>query len=86
MKDVHSWVQPLQVVALGLIKFLDMLLKHGENAAGGITGFELVGERVRERIRLSTFFVHFQGIIEYWLEVGRCGSGVSVRHKGKVRN
>ena len=47
MKDVHSWVQPLQVVGLGLIKLLDMLLKYSENAAGGVTGFELVGERVR---------------------------------------
>ena len=64
MKDVHSWVQPLQVVALGLIKFLDMLLKHGENAASGIAGFEPVGERVGERIHLGTFFVHFQGIVK----------------------
>ena len=86
MKDVHSWVEPLQVVGLGLIKLLDMLLKHGESAASGITGFEPVGERVRERIDLGTFFVHFQGIIEKWLESGRCGSGVSVRHKREVRN
>ena len=53
MKDVHSWVQPLQVVGLGLIKLLDMLLKHGENAVGGIAGFESVCERVRERIHLD---------------------------------
>ena len=86
MKDVHSWVQPLQVVALGPIKLLDILLKHGENAAGGITGFEPVGKRVRERIDLGTFFVRFQGIIENLSEVGRCGSGVSVRHKGEVKN
>ena len=86
MKNVHSWVQPLQVVGLGPINLLDILLKHGENAAGGIAGFEPVGERVRERIRLGTFFVHFQGIIENESEVGRCGGGVSVRHKGEVRN
>jgi hypothetical protein len=86
MKDVHSWVQPLQVVGLGLIKLLDILLKHGENAAGGIAGFESVCERVRERIHFCTFFVHFQGIIENESEIGRCGSGVSVRHKGEVRN
>ena len=64
MKDVHSWVQPLQVVGLGLIKLLDMLLKHGENAASRLAGFEAVGERMRERIDLGTFFVRFQGIIE----------------------
>ena len=82
MKDVHSRVQPLQVVGLGLIKLLEVLLKHGENAASRIAGFEPVGERVRERIDLGTFFVRFQGIIENWSEVGRCGSRVSVRHKG----
>ena len=71
---------------MGPIKLLDILLKHGESAAGGIAGFELVGERVRERIHLGTFFVHFQGIIENWSEAGQCGSGVSVRHKGEVRN
>ena len=70
MKDVHSRVQPLQVVGLGLIKLLDVLLKHGENAASGIARFEPVGERVRERIDLGTFFVRFQGIIENWSEVG----------------
>jgi hypothetical protein len=86
MKDVHSRVQPLQVVGLGLIKPLDMVLKHGENAASGIAGFEAVGERVGERIDLGTFFVRFQGIIENQSEVRRCGSGVSVRHKGEVRN
>ena len=64
MKDVHSWIQPLQVVALGVIKLLDMVLKHVENTASGIAGIEPVGERVRERIELGTFFVRFQGIIE----------------------
>ena len=58
-------MQPLQVGALGLIKLLDILLKHGESAAGGTAGFEPVGEGVRERIRLGTFFVRFQGIIKY---------------------
>jgi hypothetical protein len=86
MKDVHSWVEPLQVVGLGLIKLLDMLLKHGESAASGITGFEPVGERVRERIHLGTFFVRFQGIIENESEVGGCGSSVGVRHKEELRN
>jgi hypothetical protein len=86
MKDVHGWVQPLQVVALGRIKLLDILLKHGENAAGGIAGFEAVGEWVRERIDLGTLFVRFQGIVENQSEVGLCGSGVSARHKREVRN
>jgi hypothetical protein len=81
MKDVHS-----QVVALRLIKLLDMLLKHGENAASGLAGFETVGERVRERIDFCTFFVRFHGIVENELEVGLCGSGMSARHMGGVRN
>ena len=86
MKDVHSWVQPLRVVGLGLIKLLNMLLKYGENAASGITDFDEVGKRVRERIDLGTFFVRFQGIIENESEVGGCGSSVSVRHKEEVRD
>jgi hypothetical protein len=64
MKDVHSWVQPLRVVALRLIEFLDLLLKHGENAVGRIAGFEPVSERVCEKILLCAFFVRFQGIVK----------------------
>jgi hypothetical protein len=63
-KDVHSWVQPSRIAALRLIEVLGLLLKHGENAASRIAGFEPVGERVRERIHLGPFFVRFQGIIE----------------------
>jgi hypothetical protein len=64
MKDVHSWVQPLSVVALRLVEFLDLLLKHGENATSRIAGFEPVSERMREKIVLCAFFVRFQGIFE----------------------
>jgi hypothetical protein len=64
MKDVHCWVQPLGVVALRLIEFLDLLLKHGANAASRIAGFEPVSERVREKIVLCAFFVRFQGILK----------------------
>ena len=81
MKDIHSWAQPLHAVALRLIELLDLLLKHSENAASRIAGFEPVGERVGEKIVLCACFVRLQGIFENWLEVGRCGSGVSVRHK-----
>jgi hypothetical protein len=64
MKDAHSWVQPLRIAALRLVELLDLLLKHGENAASRIAGLEPVSERVRERILLRAFFVRFQGIIE----------------------
>ena len=64
MKDIHSWVQPLRVVALRLIELLDLLLKHGENAASRIAGFEPVSEWVRKKIVLRAFFVRLQGIIE----------------------
>jgi hypothetical protein len=83
MKDLHSWVQPLLIVASRLIELLELLLKHGENATGQIAGFDPVGERVREKILPGALFVHFQGIIENELEVGQCGSRVSVRHKGE---
>jgi len=64
MKDVHSWVQPLCVVWLRLVEFLDLLSKHGENAASRIADFEPVSERVREEILLCAFFVRFHGIVE----------------------
>ena len=81
MKNVHSWVEPLRVVALRLIEFLGLLLKHGENAASRFAGFKLASKRVREKIVLCAFFVRFQGIIENKLDVWRCGILVSVRHK-----
>jgi hypothetical protein len=64
MKDIHSWAQPLGVVALRLVELLDLLSKNGENAVSRITGFEPVGERVREGVPLCAFFVRFQCIIE----------------------
>jgi hypothetical protein len=86
MEDVHSGVQPLRIAALRPIEFLNLLLKRGENTTGRITVFEPVGEWVREEIVLCAFFVRVQGIIENYFEVGRCGSRVSVRHQGQVRN
>jgi hypothetical protein len=64
MKDIHSWAQPLRVAALRLIELRDLLSKNGENAASRIAGFKPLGERVREKIVLCTFFVRFQGIVE----------------------
>jgi hypothetical protein len=49
---------------------------------GERAGLEPVCEWVLKKILLCALFVRFQGIIENWLEVGRCGSRVSVRHKG----
>ena len=59
-----------------------MLLEHGENATGRIAGLEPVGEWVLKKILLCALLVRFQGIVENWLEVGRCGSRVDVRHEG----
>ena len=70
MKDVHSWVEPLRVVALRLIEFLDQFMKHGENAASRIAAFEALSERVCEKVLLCAFFVRCQSIIENELEVG----------------
>ena len=61
-----------------------MLLKHGENTTSRIAGFETVDERVREKIFLCAFFVRFHCIVENWLKLGRCGSRMSLRHKGEV--
>jgi hypothetical protein len=41
-----------------------LLLKHGENAARRIAGFEPASERVRGKILLCAFFVRFQGTIK----------------------
>jgi len=62
MKDVHSWVQPLRIAALRLIELLDLLLKHGENAAGRIAGLEPVSEWVLKKILLCALLVRFQGL------------------------
>jgi len=49
----------------------------------GVAGLELCGEWMGEKIFLGLFFVRFQGIIEYQLEVGgRCGHRVSMGHEG----
>jgi hypothetical protein len=64
MKDLHSWVHPLRISALRLIKLPDLLLEHSENTASRIAGFEPVGERVREKIVPCAFLVRFHGIVE----------------------
>jgi hypothetical protein len=64
MKDVHSWVQPLRIAALRLIELLDLLLKHGENAARRRAGLEPVSEWVVKEILLCALLVRFQGIVK----------------------
>jgi hypothetical protein len=64
VKDLHSWVEPLRIAALRLIELLDLLLKHGENAASRMAGLEPVNERVREKILPCAVFVRLQGIIK----------------------
>jgi hypothetical protein len=64
MKDVHSWVQPLRIAALRLIELLDLLLKHGENAARRRAGLEPVSEWVFKEILLCALLVRFQGIVK----------------------
>ena len=86
MKDVHSWVEPLGMAALRLIEFLDLLLKHCENAVRRITGLEPVSEWVLKEIVFCAPLVYFQCIIENKLKAGGCRSRVCERHKGRVRN
>jgi hypothetical protein len=86
MKDVYCWVEPPRIAALRPIELLDLFLKHGENAASRMTGLEAASERGGEKIVLCAFFVRFQGTIEDQLELGRCQSRLSVRHKWEVRN
>ena len=89
MKNLHGWTQPPRppfTSAPRLIELLNLLLKHVENAVRRATFLELGGEWVRNKVLLCTFFVCFQGIIEYNLEVRGCGSLVSMRHKREVRN
>jgi hypothetical protein len=78
VKDVHSWLQPFRIAALRFIEFL----KDGENAARRIAGLEPVSEWVLEEIGLCALLVRFQSIVENELEVGRCGRGLIMRHKG----
>ena len=88
MKDVHSWVQPLVIAALRLIELLDLLLKHGEDAARRIAGLEPVGEWVLKKVVFCSPLVYFQCIIKNCLEVGGCRSRMCMRlrHREGVRN
>jgi hypothetical protein len=76
------------MINLRSIEFLDLLLKHKENAARRVAVLYLGSEWVRKKILLCAFFVHFQGIVEDYLKVvglvgGRCGCSVSVGHNGE---
>ena len=64
MKDVNRWVEPLRIASLRLIEFLDLLLKHGENAARRTARLEPVSEWVLKKILLCALFVLFQCIIK----------------------
>ena len=69
MKHVHSWVQPLRVAVFRLVEFLELLLKHVENAARRIAGLDPVSEWVLKEIVLCGLLVRFQGMVENQLEV-----------------
>jgi hypothetical protein len=64
MEDVHSWLQPLRIAALGLVEFLNLFLKNSENAARRIAGLEPGSEWVLEEIGLCAPLVRFQGIVK----------------------
>ena len=85
IQDIHGWIEPIcqpLIAASSSIEVLDLLLKHGENGGWRVAGLELGCEWMGEEIFLCLFFVFFQGIIEYELEVGgRGGRGVSTRHE-----
>jgi len=64
MKNIHSWVQPLLIAALRSIELLECLLKHEEDAASRIAGFESNSERVREEIVLCAFLYTSKAVSE----------------------
>jgi len=69
------------------IEFLNLLLKHKENAARRVAVLKLGREWVRKEILFCASFVRFQGIIKNYVKVvglvgGRCGY-VSVGHNGE---
>ena len=85
IQDIHGWIEPFCqpfIAASRPVEVLDLLLKDGENGGWRVAGLKLSGEWMGEEISLCLFFVHFQGIIEYELEVGgRGGRRVSTRHE-----
>jgi hypothetical protein len=73
IKDIHYWVEsfcPPAIAAPGLIEFLDLLVKDGENGARRVARLKLGSEWMFKEVFLCAFFVCFQGIIENQLEVG----------------
>lgn len=79
MEDIHKWIEVLsQLVNDVRILDLDLLSKESESA-WNTAGMELGGEWMRKEIRLCSFFVCLQRIIDR-LEVG--GRGGDVGHGG----
>ena len=73
IEHINGRVQPFcqpSIAILRSIELLDLLLKHNENTAGRVAGLELGGEWVGKKVLLGASLICFQGIIEYWLEVG----------------
>jgi len=84
IQDIHSWAKPFrQPLFAASIDVLDLLSKHVKNGGWRVAGLELGGEWMCKMILRRLFFIRFQGILEYQLEVrGRRGRRVCTRHEG----
>ena len=86
IQDIHGWIEPIRqpfIAASRSVEVPDLPLKDGENGDRRVAGLKLGGEWMYKEISLCLFFVCFQGIIEYELEVGgRGGRRVSAKHEG----
>ena len=70
-KGVNSWGQPLGqsgVATARFVKFLNLILKDGEDGIGRIAGFKLSGKRVFEKVVFGLPLVGLERCFEDRLE------------------
>ena len=70
-EDVDGWGQPLGqsgVATARFVKFLNLILKYGEDGVGRIAGLKLGCKRMREKVLLGLPLVGLQRCFEDCLE------------------
>ena len=67
VEDVNGWAQPLRqslIATARFVKFSNLILKHGDDGAGGVTALQLRAKRMGEEVLLGLLLVGFQRSLE----------------------
>ena len=71
VEDVHGWAQPLGqslIATVRFVEFSNLILKDGEDGAGGVAFLQLLGKWMGEKVVLGLLLVGIYGSLEYSLE------------------